>query len=159
MKLNLNKRILICKRKIIYSILVCAFVFLVYNVCIKTSPISLNQEEVYSIFLSVNYSAYNKSMVGDAWITDKDEIKETISILNGIKAYRGFYSVDNLSGNSPSASIVIHESENDTIEDSYEMYYDIIASDKGEFYKIKLSENDKIGQLCQKFGECYIGEY
>lgn len=158
MKLNVIG-VLKYKRKIIYSILVCAFVLLVYNVCIKTSPISLNKEKVYSISLSVDYSAQNKSMVGDARITDKDEIQETISILNSIKAYRGFYSADNISETSPSASIVIYDSKNDTIGDSYEIHYDIIASDKGDFYRIKSSENDKIGQLCQRFGECYIGEY
>ena len=137
------------KRKTIYLVFFCAFIFLAYEVGIKTSPIHYKQKEVYGIYLSVAYPGYEKTYSSDAWITDKEEIKETLRILNGIRVYRGFYSVDNLSGDSPTALISIYRSENERVShtgDTYTIYGDIFVTDDSKYYK-----NVKIGKLCDKF--------
>ena len=113
---------------------------------------------MYKIGLVIEYSAENKSVRGYAAITDRDEIREAIKVLNRIKAYQGFYSISDLPAESPSAIITIYNSEDDTIGDEVAIYYDILMPSADKYCKVRLSEHDKIADLCKKYGECYIGD-
>ena len=57
-------------------------------------------------------------------------------------------------GESPSARVTVYKSETDLIGTTIMIYYDIIATSDGKYYKIDLSEHNKISDLCKKYGEC-----
>lgn len=133
-------------------VLICIILF--YKICIVFSPFHLRENNIYKIGLSIEYSAENQWISGHAIVENKNDIKEAVQILNKIKAYRGFYSIDDLPGESPSARVTVYKSETDLIGTTIMIYYDIIATSDGKYYKIDLSEHNKISDLCKKYGEC-----
>lgn len=151
MKKQYNKTVIHRSFKI-GIVLFCIILF--YEICIVFSPFHLKGNNIYKIGLSIEYSAEDQWISGHALVEDKNDIKQTVKILNKIKAYRGFYSIDDLPGESPSARVTIYESETDLIGTTIMMYYDIIVSSDGKYYKINISEHNKIRNLCEKYGEC-----
>ena len=143
------------RKKICIGVVLVALL-LAYELGMKVSPFWFHEKEVYAISISVHYfsGSVDGSISGEAHITDRDGVKEAVRTLNSIRAWRGFYSVEDLSGDSPSAMITVYESKNDTYGYYFHIIDDIIVPEADTFYKIRYEkEHKKLAELCKKYGE------
>ena len=137
------------RKKICIGIVLIALL-LVYELGIKVSPLCFDAEETYAVHIGLQYTGG----IGEANITDRDGVREAVRTLNSIRAWRGNYSVYDLSGDSPSAMITVYESKNDTIGYDFHIIDDIIVPEADTFYKINYKKvHKKLAELCKKYGE------
>lgn len=112
-------------------------------------PIHLSNEKISKIFIAINISSDAISACGDATIEDEKAMKEVIGILNNVKVKLGKYSFHDLEGDSPSAWITIYDGTKEM--DYIAFYYDIVTYN-GNYYKISISQYDKLIDLCKQYG-------
>ena len=75
--------------------------------------------------------------------------------MNDIKVMPGKYSVYDLEGESPSAWIVIYDGTK--VVNSIDFYYNIVAYED-DYYKISISQYNKLIDLCRQYGDVSFGE-
>jgi len=142
------------RKKICIGIVLVALL-LAYELGIKVSPLRFDAEETYAVSIGLQYTGGS----GEAYIADRDGVREAVRTLNGIRAWRGFYSVEDLSGDSPSATITVYESKNDTMGYGFHIIDDIIVPEADTFYKINYKAvHKKLAELCRKYGEYHEDE-
>ncbi len=117
-----------------------------------TTPIDLKPSEIGKIFIAVELTSTEEPLRGGATVTDNDNLKDVVNILNNIKVFKkGKYSLYDLEGESPTAWIHIYNKAGEVI-DTIDIYYDILAY-KVKYYKISMSEYNSLMEICQKYGE------
>lgn len=95
---------------------------------------------------------YRRNYQEHGAITKKQDIEKAVKILNGIRTFRfGEYSVDDLEGASPTAWVELGDGKGERLDSVY-FYQDILLCESG-YYKISMSEYDKLIQLCRDFSE------
>lgn len=119
---------------------------------VMTKPVHLSEDGAEKCFVAVVISTDRLKFDGHASITKKRDIKKAVKILNGIRAFRfGEYSVEDLEGDSPTAWVELSNGEGERL-DSVLFYQDILLCERG-YYKICMSEYDKLIQLCKDYSE------
>ena len=113
---------------------VCVIVFLIWELGV-TVPLfylgGFRESEVKKIHLMLEYSGEDRT-----------------------KAYRGFYSVDDLPGHSPSAIITLYDSVDDSDGRNIYIYYDLVLSDAGNYYGLRMeSAHRRLADLCETYGQ------
>ena len=150
------------RRGVVIFVVVCVIIFLIWELGITVPLFRLGgfrESEVKKIDLMIESSAENADYSDGATITDKKAIKKVIHSLNRMKAYRGFYSVDDLPGQSPSAIITLYDSVDDSDGRSIHIYYDLLLSDGGNYYGVSMeSTHRRLAELCETYGEDSEGD-
>lgn len=136
---------------------VCVIVFLIWELGV-TVPLfylgGFRESEVKKIHLMLEYSGEDAEYSDEATITNEKAIKKVIHSLNRTKAYRGFYSVDDLPGHSPSAIITLYDSVDDSDGRNIYIYYDLVLSDAGNYYGLRMeSAHRRLADLCETYGQ------
>ena len=93
-------------------------------------------------------------ITGKASIKGREDVKNVVCSLNRIKAIRGKYSAEELSGEPPQAMITCYD-ENDN-EIYTVKFYDGIMMVDNELYRITGKVYKELAELCDKYGECQI---
>ncbi len=119
---------------------------------VMTKPVHLSEDGVGKCFAAVVISTDRLTFDGHASITKKQDIEKAVKILNGIRAFRfGEYSVEDLEGDSPTAWVELSDGEGERLDSVY-FYQDILLCESG-YYRISMSEYDKLIQLCRDFSD------
>lgn len=139
-------------RKRVFFLIIASLVILCLGIrCFSTiKPIHLSNRRISKIFIALQMSSRDITVEGSATIDDKKVIKEAIGILNDIKVIPGKYSIYDLEGESPSAWIMIYDGTK--VVNSIYFYYNIVAY-KDNFYKISISQYNKLINLCRQYGD------
>lgn len=132
--------------KKVIAILICFVLFLAYEFGLKAAPFAYDPKEVESIEVFTGYEDF-----GSVVIKDKNDIREVIKILKSINAYRGPYSIYDLEGDTPGAEVTIHLIGDHGYGNIIGFSADILVDD-GKFYKISMSEYDKLYKIKKKYG-------
>lgn len=132
------------------AVVILLIVILVNAIMIK--PVHLSEDGVKECFVAVVISTDRLTFDGYASIKKKQDIKKAVKILNGIRAFRfGEYSVEDLEGDSPTAWVELSDGKGERLDSVY-FYQDILSCESG-YYKISMSEYDKLIQLCRDFSD------
>lgn len=142
-------------RKGVFFLIIASLVILCLGIISNVKPIHLSNSRISKIFIALQMSTHDITVDGSATIDDKKEIEEAIGILNDIKVMPGKYSVYDLEGESPSAWIVIYDGTK--VVNSIDFYYNIVAYED-DYYKISISQYNKLIDLCRKYGDVSFGE-
>lgn len=140
------------RKKYVVFLGIASLVILCIVIKCLIEPIHLSNKRISKIDIELQMSSLDLSVVGYATIDDEKAIKEAIGILNDIQVIPGKYSVYDLEGDSPSAEIMIYDGNK--VVDSIGIYYDIVAYN-GNFYKISISQYNKLIDLCRQYGDVY----
>lgn len=146
MKINKVKRIIIA------LVTTATFIVLAFIFCYKITPINLKQEEIRSISINIELSSPEKSISGMAEINNYNKIKDAIQVINSLKVSTEKNLDKKLGGDSPSAWMHTYDEKGYKIDSIY-FYYDILRYNE-EYYKVSISQYDKLAELCSKYGEC-----
>ena len=115
------------------------------------TPIHLKKDKIHSMRICIELSSPGKTIDGIAEIDDKDAISDAVKTINSIKSCVIPLGYESLSGDSPSAWINAYDESGNEIY-SISFYNDILTGGMG-YHKINYSEYDKLGKLCEKYGE------
>lgn len=141
------------RKKRIKKIIIIVFSAVIVSNVVMTKPIHLSKEGVEKIFVAVTINTNELSFDGDAAVTKEYDVDEVVKTLNRIKAFRfGKYSVEDLEGDSPTAWVMLYDKEGEII-DSIDFYQNIIVCNGGKFYKMSMSQYDKLLKICNVYGE------
>jgi hypothetical protein len=93
-------------------------------------------------------------ITGKASIKGREDVENVVCSLNRIKAIRGKYSAEELSGEPPQAMITCYG------ESGKEIYtvkfYDGFMMVDNELYRITGKVYKELAELCDKYGKCRI---
>ena len=141
-------------RNVIVKIVIIILIIVIMVNVVTIKPIRLSTKGVEEIFVAIMISTNRLTFDGEATISKQYDIKDVVRILNGIRAFRwGEYSVYDLEGDSPTAWIHIYDKEGDIVDSIY--FYQNILSYGDRFYKINMSEYDRLMEICKKYGDYY----
>lgn len=127
-------------------ILICLGIKFIFD----TKFLHISSEGIAKIFIGIEVHSRELACSASATISDKKEIQEIVDSLNHIRRLPGIYSVDDLGGESPSAWVMFYD-KYEVINSIY-FYYDIVVHDDN-YYKIDLSEYDRLISLCKQYGD------
>lgn len=134
--------------------IIITFIIIGLVACTKPMSLSVNQENIASISISVNSTIPKYEMLGSAKITDNEGIKDCIQKINSMKVYlKKDYENES---ESPAALIKFYDEKRKETDSIY-FYYDIILYNQ-EFYKVDTSEYEKLFELCRKYGELQLNK-
>lgn len=125
---------------------------IVYLTFIRITPIALYSENISEIYIGMHCMMTEKIIDGSASIKKKQDIENAVHVLNGIVARRGRYSLEDLGGEPPQASVSCYDQNGKEIEE-INFYDDFIMVDK-TLYRIGNETYRKLGRLCEEYGEC-----
>lgn len=129
---------------------------LVYELGVKVSPFWFDEKEVYAVSIGLHWNGGE----GELYVTGREEVRDVVRTLRRIRGWRGRYSTDNLSGDSPSAMIAIYRSKDDAEGEVCYMIDDIAVPEADTYYKIRYeAEHKRLERLCKKYGEYREEEY
>lgn len=127
-------------------------VLLLYTQVYWTTPIRLDPEDISSLSIGIECSAEEISMSDGTVITDSQEIREAVTRLNRLKVKRGWYSEEDLPGQSPSAWITAWDGPRQVC--SINIYYGIMLMwEEGKYYGFPIEEHGTLETLCQQYGQ------
>lgn len=138
------------KKRIKIVTMVLIMIIILVNIATK-KPVRLSTDGIEKIFVAVEINTDRLTYGGHATVTKQSDMEDVIKTLNGIRVFRlGNYSVDDLEGDSPTAWIMLYDSDGEVV-DSVDFHQDILSYDG--FYKISMSEYDKLIKICNDYGE------
>lgn len=127
-------------------------VLLLYTQVYWTTPIHLNADNISSLSIGIECSAEEFSASDGTVITDPQEIREAVAVLNRLKVKRGRYSEDDLPGQSPSAWITAWDGSKEVC--SINVYYGVMMMwEEGKYYGFPMEEHGTLENLCQQYGQ------
>lgn len=135
----------------IVCVIICCVIlilFIINKYIVK--PISIEREGVDKITIAINISSKEKTFTGNANISDDTDLTAVVEVLNNIKASKGNYSIYDLEGDSPSATVMIYNGKEKM--NSIYFYYNILVYNE-HYYKISISEYDKLIEVCKNYSE------
>lgn len=125
---------------------------IVYLIFIRTTPIDLHSENISEIYIGMHCMMTEEIIDGRASIKKEENIENAVHALNRIVAKRGRYSMEELSGEPPQATITCYDHNGKQIEE-INFYDNFVMVDK-TLYKISKATYRKLSQLCEEYGEC-----
>ncbi len=140
------------RKKIIKKMVIIVFIIVIVANIVLTKPIHLSKEGVEKIFIAVMISTNELTFDGGAVVTKEYDVEKVVKTLNSIMAFRfGKYSRYDLEGDSPTAWIMLYDKEGEIIDSIY--FYQNIISFNGKFYKMSMSEYDKLLKICNVYDD------
>lgn len=140
------------KRKRLIQVVAIILILVIIVNMVTTKPIRFSKEGVGKVYVAVVISTDRLTFDGEATVTKQRDIEDVVKTLNSIRAYRwGKYSVYDLEGDSPTAWATLCDRKGDEI-DSITLYQDILTYGD-EYYKINMSEYDKLLKICNDYGD------
>lgn len=141
--------------KIIKKMVIIVFIIVIAVNIVLTKPIHLSKAGVKKIFVAVTINTNELIFDGKATVAKECDVEKVVKTLNNITAFRfGKYSRYDLEGDSPTAWVMLYDKEGEII-DSIDFYQNIIAFD-GKFYKMSMSEYDKLLKICNVYDDSDI---
>ena len=139
--------------KKIIIILPITFIIIVVTL-FETTPVNLNASNISEIYIGMHSMMTDDIITGKASIKGREDVENVVCSLNRIKAIRGKYSAEELSGEPPQAMITCYG------ESGKEIYtvkfYDGFMMVDNELYRITGKVYKELAELCDKYGECQI---
>ena len=132
-----------------------SFLYNFYNYFVtlfETTPVNLNASNISKIYIGMHSMMTDDIITGKASIKERENIQNVICSLNRIKAIRGKYSAEELSGEPPQAMITCYD-ENDN-EIYTVKFYDGFMMVDNELYRITGKVYKELAELCDKYGKC-----
>lgn len=127
---------------------------IIFVTLFETTPVNLNASNISEIYIGMHSMMTDDIITGKASIKGREDVKNVVCSLNRIKAIRGKYSAEELSGEPPQAMITCYG------ESGKEIYtvkfYDGFMMVDNELYRITGKVYKELAELCDKYGECQI---
>ena len=125
---------------------------IIFVTLFETTPVNLNASNISEIYIGMHSMMTDDIITGKASIKERENIKNVVCSLNRIKAIRGKYSAEELSGEPPQARITCYD-ENDKEISKGKCYAGFMLVDN-ELYRITGKVYKELAELCDKYGEC-----
>ena len=127
---------------------------IIFVVLFETAPVNLNASNISKIYIGMHSMMTDDIITGKASIKGREDVKNVVCSLNRIKAIRGKYSAEELSGEPPQAMITCYDEGDNEI---YTVkFYDGFMMVDNELYRIIGKVYKELAELCDKYGECQI---
>lgn len=136
-------------KRLIKKIVIIFLIIVIAINIVLTKPIHLSKTGVEKVFVAVTINTNELVFDGQATVTKKCDVEEVVKTLNNITAFRFGGSIDDLEGDSPTAWVMLYDKEGEII-DSVDFYQNIILFDS-KYYKICMSEYDKLLKICNAY--------
>mgnify|MGYP000214440883 CR=1 FL=1 len=141
--------------KLIKKMVIIVFIIVIAENIVLTQPIHLSKAVVEKVFVAVTINTNELVFDGKATVTKECDVEEVVKTLNNITAFRfGEYSRYDLEGDSPTAWVMLYDKEGEII-DSVDFYQNIILFN-GKYYKMSMSEYDKLLKICNAYDDSDI---
>ncbi len=127
---------------------------IIFVTLFETTPVNLNASNISEIYIGMHSMMTDDIITGKASIKGREDVKNVVCSLNRIRAIRGKYSAEELSGEPPQAMITCYD-ENDN-EIYTVKFYDGFMMVDSELYRITGKVYKELAELCDKYGECQI---
>ena len=114
----------------------------------------LEYDNISEIYIGMHSMMTDDIITGKASIKGREDVENVVCSLNRIKAIRGKYSAEELSGEPPQAMITCYDENGNEI---YTVkFYDGFMMVDNELYRITGKVYKELAELCDKYGECQI---